>query len=64
MRLGLLREYFHERPKSVPQRDGAATDESAADSRADAQIDRSSSASDACTVCAKYNCRRKAKGQT
>eukprot|EP00965_Chrysotila_dentata_P256272 6212494-Pleurochrysis_carterae.AAC.2 len=41
--------------KSVPQRDAVATDESAADRRADAQIDRSSSASaDACTIHVEY----------
>eukprot|EP00965_Chrysotila_dentata_P205648 6183080-Pleurochrysis_carterae.AAC.1 len=45
---------FTKRLKSFPQRDAVATDESAADRRADAQIDRSSSASDACTVCVKY----------
>eukprot|EP00965_Chrysotila_dentata_P216385 6189341-Pleurochrysis_carterae.AAC.6 len=45
---------FTTRPKSVPQRDVVAKDESAADSRMDGQIDRSSSASDACTVCVKY----------
>eukprot|EP00965_Chrysotila_dentata_P154916 5119266-Pleurochrysis_carterae.AAC.2 len=45
---------FTKRPKSVPQRDTVATDESAADMRTDAQIDRSSSASDSCTVCVKH----------
>eukprot|EP00965_Chrysotila_dentata_P152382 5036208-Pleurochrysis_carterae.AAC.1 len=35
------------RLKNVPQRDAVAADERAADRRADAQIDRSSSASDA-----------------
>eukprot|EP00965_Chrysotila_dentata_P201420 6180558-Pleurochrysis_carterae.AAC.1 len=47
---------FTKRPKIVPQRDAVATDESAADRRADAQIDRSSSgsASDAFTICVKY----------
>eukprot|EP00965_Chrysotila_dentata_P190783 6174093-Pleurochrysis_carterae.AAC.1 len=39
---------FTKRPKSVPHRDAVAKDESAADRRAVAQIDRSSSASDAC----------------
>ena len=45
---------FTKRLKNVPQRDAVATDESAADRRADAQIDRSSSASDACTIHVKY----------
>eukprot|EP00965_Chrysotila_dentata_P119705 3957590-Pleurochrysis_carterae.AAC.1 len=44
------RKCIHEATKKVPQRDAVATDESAADKRADAQIDRSSSASDACTI--------------
>eukprot|EP00965_Chrysotila_dentata_P260445 6213908-Pleurochrysis_carterae.AAC.1 len=47
---------FTKRPKSTPQRDAVATDESAADRRADAQIDRSSSASDACTLEFTHSC--------
>eukprot|EP00965_Chrysotila_dentata_P253008 6211015-Pleurochrysis_carterae.AAC.2 len=43
------RTIFTKRPKGFTQRDAVATDESAGDRRADAQIDRSSSASDACT---------------
>eukprot|EP00965_Chrysotila_dentata_P071638 2367003-Pleurochrysis_carterae.AAC.1 len=45
---------FTKRPKSVPQRDAVAPNESAADRHADALIDRSSCASDACTIRVKY----------
>eukprot|EP00965_Chrysotila_dentata_P212250 6186909-Pleurochrysis_carterae.AAC.2 len=41
---------FTKRLESFPQRDTVATDESAADKRADVQIDRSSGAPDACTL--------------
>eukprot|EP00965_Chrysotila_dentata_P133013 4398253-Pleurochrysis_carterae.AAC.6 len=41
-------------PISVPHRDGVATDDSAVDSHAYAQIGRFSSASDARTVWRKY----------
>eukprot|EP00965_Chrysotila_dentata_P198697 6178961-Pleurochrysis_carterae.AAC.5 len=43
------------RPKSVLQSDAVAKNKSAADGCADPQINRSSSASGACTVCAKDN---------
>eukprot|EP00965_Chrysotila_dentata_P025536 849227-Pleurochrysis_carterae.AAC.2 len=45
---------FTKRLKNLPQRDAVTTNESAVDRREDAQIDRSSSASDACTIHLEY----------